>query len=297
MAASDRVHIVDVSLRDGLQNEAKFLSVQQRAELARGLVQAGVRRMEIGAFVREDRVPQMAGTYDLVQALKDLPAEIRTSVLVPNELGLQRAEQSGARELAVFASCSEKFSQANINCSIQESLERFRPVMARARKRRWPVRAYLSCCFGCPYEGDVDPRTSFGLSQKLLEMGCFEVSLGDTIGVASPRDVDRVLRSFKGRISFRKLAGHFHDTRGTAIANIAKSLEYGVRVFDASLGGLGGCPYAPGAAGNVALEDVVYFFQRMHLKCDLELKDLIPLHRKLAVWMGKLLPSKVAATF
>ena len=294
---SKKVVIVDVSLRDGLQNEKIFLSVEQRAELAKRLMGAGIRRMELGAFVREDKVPQMAGTETLLKKILPLPKHVTGSVLVPNEHGMNSAIQSQVKEVAIFAACTDGFSKANINCTVEESFERFLPVLQLARKHGIRVRGYLSTCFGCPFDGEVDPKTPARLAKRLLALGCFEVSLGDTIGVATPHDVSRVLRLLKGKVPMTKLAGHFHDTRGTALANIVEALRFGVRTFDASLGGLGGCPYAPGSAGNVAMEDVVYLLKRMKLDCGLKLQDLMPVHELLAQMMGRALPSKEAAAY
>ncbi len=295
-----KVQIVEMGLRDGLQNEKTTVSVETRIELARRLAQAGVKRIELGAFVRADKIPQMAGSKEVIQGAMKLQSEkqigkdVSFSALVPNERGMQDALQTGVKEIAIFASATESFSQANINCSIEESFERFKPVMALAKKNKIKVRGYLSVCFGCPYEGKVPEKKVIELAVRLHKMGCFEISIGDTIGVADPKQVESMFKKLKAKIPVKKLAGHFHDTRGTAVANILRAYEVGVRVFDSSLGGLGGCPYAPGSAGNVATEDVVYMFERMNVKTGLKLDVYIETDRWMASQMKKELSSKVA---
>ncbi len=300
MAATQKVQIVEMGLRDGLQNEKTAVSVETRVELARRLSLAGVKRIEIGAFVRADKIPQMAGSKEVVagalklQKEKKIGKDIEFSVLVPNEHGMKEALESGVKEIAIFASSSESFSKANINCTIDESFERFKPVMAMAKKNKIRVRGYLSVCFGCPYEGAVSEKKVVELAVRLHKLGCFEISIGDTIGVADPKQVESLVKKLKAKIPLKKIACHFHDTRGTAVANILRAYELGVRVFDSSLGGLGGCPYAPGSAGNVATEDVVYMFERMNVKTGLDLKSYIDIDRWMSTQMQKELSSKVA---
>lgn len=299
--ASSKVQIVEMGLRDGLQNEKVILSPEQRSELAMNLTTAGMNRIEIGAFVRPDKVPQMAGSAEVIQKVqrlmqqKKIPAKTQFSALVPNDKGMQAAIASGLREVAIFASATESFSQKNINCSIEESFQRFKTVLPLAKKNKIKVRAYLSVCFGCPYEGDVPEKRVVELARRFYKMGAYEISIGDTIGVATPAQVKSLMQKLKRVLPVGKIAGHFHDTRGMALVNILTSYQVGVRVFDASIGGLGGCPYAPGASGNVATEDVVYLFEGLGVKTGISLDKLIETHRWLAAAMGKTLPSRVGA--
>lgn len=293
------VTLVEVGLRDGLQNEQVALSTDLRVEMAHKLLQAGTKRLEVGAFVRADRVPQMAGSAQVVAALLskrkqgEIPRRSEFSVLVPNERGMRDALETGIKEVAVFAGCSESFSQKNINCGIEESFERFEPVFALAKKNKMKVRGYLSVCFGCPYEGHVPEARVVALAKRLHQAGAYEISIGDTIGVANPAQVESLFRRLKKVIPVKKLAGHFHDTRGTSLANILVAWKLGVKVFDTSLGGLGGCPYAPGASGNVATEDVAYMFEGMGVKTGLDLQKLVELNAWTSQQMGKKLPSKL----
>lgn len=297
---SRHVQIVEVGLRDGLQNEKTAVSISTRTELARRLALAGVQRMEIGAFVRGDKVPQMAGSHEVtvetlkLQKAKKIPAKVEFSALVPNEKGMLEALETGIQEVAIFASASEAFSRSNINCSIEESFERFEPVMALAKRKKIKVRGYLSVCFGCPYEGKVSERKVVELSKRLYEMGCYEISVGDTIGVAVPSQVASLMKKLAKAIPVRKIAGHFHDTRGTAIANILMAYQLGIRVFDSSLGGLGGCPYAVGSSGNVATEDVAYMFQRMGVETGLDLSQYIETNHWMSSQMNKELNSRLS---
>ncbi len=305
--AKATVQIVDVSLRDGLQNEAAAVDIENRVILAEKLLAAGVTRMELGAFVRADRVPQMAGSAEVVnRVIKDLEEgrlpsvsaqaakKILFSALVPNVRGMEEASRTPIKEVAIFTAASESFTKANINCTIEESFDRFSGVMEICKIQKIRVRGYLSTCFGCPYEGEVDEGVVVKLTKRLIKMGCFEVSIGDTIGVATPGQVQSVFRKLKKAVPIKKLAGHFHDTRGTALANILASYGLGVRTFDASLGGLGGCPYAPGAAGNVAIEDVVYMFEGMNVSTALNLEALVKANHWFSAIIGKSLPSKMS---
>jgi len=297
---ANKVEIVEVGLRDGLQNEKKALSIALRIEIARRLANSGLKRMEIGAFVRADKVPQMAGTAEIIhgvlelQRRKEIPANIRFSALVPNENGMKEALQSQVQEIAIFASATESFSKSNINCSIEESFQRFEKVLVSAKKNKIKVRGYLSVCFGCPYEGKVPEKKVVQLAQRLFKMGCYEISIGDTIGVADPNHVKSLFQKLKRVIPAGKLAGHFHDTRGTSLANILMAYQIGIRVFDSSLGGLGGCPYAPGSAGNVATEDVVYMLERMGISTGLNLPSYIETNRWLSDQTGLQLSSKLS---
>lgn len=295
------VRLIEVGLRDGLQNEKSTLSVATRLDFASKLATAGTKEIELGAFVSQQWVPQMAGSAELISeavTMRKKPGSsfkrVQFSALVPNLRGLDGALESGVERIAIFASASESFSQKNINCSIKESLVRYREVVDRAKKSGLTVRGYLSMCFGCPFEGNVSETKVVSMAEKLLKLGCDEVSIGDTIGIADPKQVTRIGKSLKSAIGKNKVAMHFHDTRGTALANILASLEIGFRSFDSSLGGLGGCPYAPAATGNVATEDVVYMLHRMGLKTGLDLEALIETSRWLQPQMNRELPSKVS---
>ena len=261
------VHIVEVGPRDGLQNEPQGVTLAVRRALIERLAAAGLREIEAGAFVSPRRVPQMAGSAELLQALREGPspldAQIALPVLTPNLQGYEAARAAGARRVAVFAAASESFSQKNIQCSIAESLARFAPVLAAARADGVAVRGYVSCVIACPYEGVVAPAAVAQLAGTLADMGCYEISLGDTIGVGTPATVTALLQVVMRSVPLDRLAGHFHDTYGMGVANAHAAYTLGVRTFDGSVGGLGGCPYAPGASGNVATEDLVYLFDGM----------------------------------
>lgn len=293
------VTIVEMGLRDGLQNEKTVLDAETRVEIARRLAGAGVKRLEVGAFVSPKWVPQMAGTAEIVAQSFALvkqgaiPKKTEFSVLVPNEKGMLDAIASGVKEVAIFAACSESFSLKNINCSIDESFKRFEPVMELAKKHKIKVRGYLSTCFGCPFEGKVSEAKVIKLAQRMYKLGVYEISIGDTIGVANAGQVESMFKKLKKVVPVKKLAGHFHDTRGQALANILAAYNLGVKIFDTSLGGLGGCPYAPGATGNVATEDVVYMFHGMGIKTGLDLNKLVDLNPMVAEKIQHPLPSKV----
>lgn len=294
MPLANKVTLVEVGLRDGLQNETVFLSIEQRIELAKKLISSGIKRIELGAFVRTDWVPQMAGSLEIInQILPEFGKKIQASALVPNEKGLESALKTNLKEIAIFGSASESFSKKNINCTIEESLNKFANVIQIAKKNKIKVRGYLSTCFQCPFEGQIKEEKVVKLAKALFQMGCYEISIGDTIGVASPKEVQSLFKKLKKVIPVKALAGHFHDTRGTALANIFAAYEVGVSVFDTSLGGLGGCPYAPGASGNVATEDVVYMFEQMKVKTGINLNALREINSWTSELMKKDLPSKV----
>lgn len=265
------VKIVEVGPRDGLQNEKHSIGLATKLELIRRLGDSGLKCIEAGAFVSPKWVPQMADSLQVLQAL-DMNAGIDYPVLVPNDKGLDAALEAGVREIAVFGAASEAFSQKNINASIAESLQRFESVMKRAQAAGIKVRGYVSCVVGCPYEGEVAPYKVAEVARALYDMGCYEISLGDTIGVGTPNKVTAMLDTVCEVVPVQKLAGHFHDTYGMAIANIHTALQAGVRTFDSSVSGLGGCPYARGASGNVATEDVVYLLHGLgyHTGVDLD---------------------------
>ena len=269
-----QVSIVEVGARDGLQNEASVIELPVKLAFIDGLVRAGLKRIEAGSFVSPKWVPQMA---DSAAVFNSLPQESGAtfSALTPNEKGMQAAIDAGVDEVAVFAAASESFSQRNINCSIAQSLERFEPVFNLARQHNLRVRGYVSCVMGCPYEGAIRPDAVLTVSQTLLDRGCYEISLGDTIGTGTPGQTAQLLSTLLKAIPASKLAVHFHDTYGQALANILVALQHGISVIDSAAGGLGGCPYAAGASGNVATEDVVYMLNGMGIDCGVDINALV----------------------
>ena len=267
------VKIVDVGPRDGLQNEAKSVPAEAKIAFIERLADAGIKSVEAGAFVSPKWVPQMADTAQVLAGLKRKPGT-HYPVLVPNMKGFEAALASNVEEIAVFGAASESFSQKNINCSIAESLERFAPVVAAAKDKRIRVRGYVSCVLGCPYEGDIAVSAVADVAAKLHEMGCYEVSLGDTIGVGTPAKAQAMLDAVSARVPVEHLAVHFHDTYGQALANILACLERGVAVADSSTAGLGGCPYAKGASGNVATEDVLYMLNGLGIETGVDLDQV-----------------------
>ncbi len=273
MTLPSRVKIVEVGPRDGLQNEKQVVPTAIKIELIERLAEAGVRVIEATSFVSPKWVPQMGDNTAVLQGITRHPHTIYTA-LTPNLQGFDGAVQAGANEVAIFGAASESFSRKNINCSIAESLKRFEPVVSAASALEIPVRGYVSCVVGCPYEGAVAPEQVASVAQTLFDMGCYEVSLGDTIGVGNPASVQRMIEACAKRIPISKLAGHYHDTYGMAIANIYASLQTGLAVFDASVAGLGGCPYAQGASGNVATEDVVYLLDGLGIETGIDLAKL-----------------------
>ncbi|MQQ07571.1 hydroxymethylglutaryl-CoA lyase [Epibacterium sp. SM1979] len=250
---SEQVEIFEVGPRDGLQNEAKPISAMDKIALVNLLSEAGFRRIEVGSFVSPKWVPQMAESDKVLAGITRMP-DVRYGALVPNQMGFAAALAARADEIAVFASASEGFSKANVNATIAESLDRFRPILEEARHIDLPVRGYVSCVTDCPYDGPVDPGAVAKVADQLFAMGCYEISLGDTIGKGRTDTVSKMLLTVREHVPVSRLAGHFHDTGGHALENVDCALSLGVRVFDAAVGGLGGCPYAPGAAGNVATE-------------------------------------------
>jgi len=270
---SDFVTLVEVGPRDGLQNEKAIVPAATKIELIKRLSACGLPVVEATSFVSPKWIPQLADAAEVMAGL-DLNSPTRHPVLVPNLQGLERAVQSGAREVAVFAAASESFSRKNTNCSIEESLERIRPVAAEANAQGIRVRGYISCVLGCPYEGKIALSAVQHVSEELLRAGCFEISLGDTIGVGTAGQARDLIRLLSGNIPLSQLAVHFHDTYGQALANILACLELGIRTVDSSVAGLGGCPYAKGATGNVATEDVVYLLQGLGLETGVDLRAL-----------------------
>lgn len=270
---SERVEIVEVGPRDGLQNEARIIPAADKIALVDRLSACGFARIEVTSFVNPKRVPQMADAAEVLAGIRREPG-IRYAALTPNLRGFEAAQEAKAEEVAVFASASEGFSQANIGCSIAESMERFAPVMAAARDAGLPVRGYVSCVTHCPYDGRVAPDAVAEVAARLMDMGCYEISLGETLGRALPEDTAAMLDAVLARVPADKLAGHFHDTSGRALDNVAVCLERGLRVFDASIGGLGGCPFAPGAAGNVATEGLALMLEERGFETGLDRKRL-----------------------
>lgn len=290
---SEYVKIVEVGPRDGLQNEKQPISVDTKVGLIERLVHAGVKHIEAASFVSPKWVPQMAGSPEVMQRVPRT-AGVHYSALTPNLKGLEAAVAAGCEEVAVFAAASETFSQRNINCSIRESLERFRSVIEVALDNKLRVRGYVSCVLGCPYEGNIAPEKVSDVALLLSEMGCHEISLGDTIGRGNPITTRRMLESCIRVVPASQLAGHYHDTYGMAIANIVASLELGLRTFDSSVSGLGGCPYATGASGNVATEDVVYLLHCMGYETGIDLPKLIQAGMCISSVLGRETSSRVA---
>jgi isopropylmalate/homocitrate/citramalate synthase len=293
MSLPRRVRIVEVGPRDGLQNEARSVPTAVKIELISRLAEAGLSAVEATAFVSPKWVPQMADHAQVMAGLRRKPG-VAYPVLVPNMQGFEAAREAGAEEIAVFGAASETFSRKNINCSIAESLERFAPVVKAARASRMRVRGYISCALGCPYEGEVKPQAVAALAEKLYAMGCYEISLGDTIGVGTPGKTRAMIETVAKRVPIGKLAGHYHDTYGQALANIYASLEAGVKTFDSSVSGLGGCPYAKGATGNVATEDVVYMLDGLGIQTGVDLTKLFRAGQFICRELGREPASKVA---
>jgi hydroxymethylglutaryl-CoA lyase len=291
---SDTVCIIEMGPRDGLQNEKTPVSVEARIAFVEALVTAGLTTVEVGAFVSPKAIPQMASSDQVLRGVSHV-AGAEFHVLVPNEKGYDAARAAGAQVVSVFAAASEGFSRANINCSIAESIERFKPVLARAEADGVKVRGYISCVLGCPFDGEIKPKAVADLARTLWDLGCYEISLGDTIGVGTPLKAKQMLRAVKGEVAADKLAMHFHDTYGQALANLYAGMEEGVRVIDSAAGGLGGCPYAPGATGNVATEDVVYMLEGMGVRTGVDMEKLLAATNEMSRVLGKPPVSRVAS--
>ncbi|NWG72146.1 MAG: hydroxymethylglutaryl-CoA lyase [Parvularculaceae bacterium] len=290
MAAA--VNIVEVGPRDGLQNEKEIVSVGTKVTLIERLASAGARSVEAGAFVSPKWIPQMAATDEVMAAIRRKPG-VSYPVLTPNLKGYEGARAAKADTVAVFGAASEAFSRKNINCSVAESIERFKPVFEAAKAEGVRVRGYVSCVLGCPYEGRIPVRNVVRIAKALYDLGAYEISLGDTIGVGTPRETKAILSAVAGEVPVAKLAGHYHDTYGQALANIWASLEGGVATFDSSVSGLGGCPYAKGASGNVATEDVVYSLHQSGLATGIDLDALIETSLWISEKLGRRPQSKV----
>jgi hydroxymethylglutaryl-CoA lyase len=288
----DFVKVVEVGPRDGLQNESREVPTAVKLELIERLADAGLQSVEATAFVSPKWVPQMADHTEVLERIRRKPG-VSYPVLTPNLKGFEAARAAGAAEVAIFGAASEAFSRRNINCSIAESLDRFRPVAEAATKANVKVRGYVSCVLACPYEGDVAPQRVADVAGALYDMGCYEVSLGDTIGVGTPGKTKAMLEACARLVPMERLAGHYHDTYGQALANIYASLELGVRTFDASVAGLGGCPYAAGASGNVATEDVVYMLHGLGMETGVDLDQLVEIGRWICAVLQREPSSKV----
>lgn len=287
----DSVKIVEVGPRDGLQNEKVTIPTQVKIDYITALGDAGLRVIEAGAFVSPKWVPQMADTAAVYREIPKDPG-VEYPVLVPNMKGLERAIESGVRSIAIFTAASESFNKRNINMSIDDSIASYAPVAGRALSEGMRVRGYISTAFGCPYEGEVAPEKVLEVSAKLLDLGCYEVSVGDTIGVGTPLQVQGVIGMLLQVIPPSRLAMHFHDTRGTALANTLAALEMGIATYDASSGGLGGCPFAPGASGNLATEDLVYLLDKMGIETGVDMKLLVQASTIIAPWLDHPLPGR-----
>ncbi|MCU1720002.1 hydroxymethylglutaryl-CoA lyase [Pseudomonas sp. 5P_5.1_Bac1] len=287
------VRLVEVGPRDGLQNEAQPISVADKVRLVDDLTAAGLSYVEVGSFVSPKWVPQMAGSAEVFAGIQYKPG-VTYAALAPNLRGFEDALAAGVKEVAVFAAASEAFSQRNINCSISESLQRFVPIMEGARQHGVRVRGYVSCVLGCPYEGQVDASQVAAVARELYEMGCYEVSLGDTIGTGTPGATRHLFNVVGAQVPRPQLAGHFHDTYGQALANVYASLLEGINVFDSSVAGLGGCPYAKGASGNVASEDVLYMLQGLGIETGIDLEKLINAGQRISAVLGRANGSRVA---
>lgn len=297
-ALPTHVKIVEMGPRDGLQNEKQPVSTEIKLELIRRLIDAGEKHIEATAFVSPKWVPQMADHHEIMAGLNNFPeaqdGSVWFPVLTPNLKGFEGALAGGAKEVAVFAAASESFSQKNINCSIAESIERFKPVIEAAKEQGIKVRGYVSCVLGCPFEGDIAPEKVAEVAKALYDLGCYEISLGDTIGVGTPNKARAMIAAVAEYVPTNKLACHFHDTYGQALANIYACLELGVATIDSSVAGLGGCPYAPGATGNVATEDVVYMLNGLGIETGIDLTKLVDAGAYISEQLGRRPVSRAA---
>ena len=293
MTFPTHVRLIEVGPRDGLQNEAQPISVADKVQLVNALTDAGLGYIEVGSFVSPKWVPQMAGSAEVFAQIQHKPGVVY-GALTPNMRGFEDAVAAGVKEVAVFAAASEAFSQRNINCSISESLERFVPIMESARQHGISVRGYVSCVLGCPYEGQVSAQQVADVAKELYAMGCYEVSLGDTIGTGTPSATRAMFEAVGAYVPREKLAGHFHDTYGQAMVNIYASLLEGINVFDSSVAGLGGCPYAKGASGNVATEDVLYMLNGMGIETGVDMDKLLLAGQHICNVLGRVTGSRVA---
>ena len=289
----EKIQIVEVGPRDGLQNEKEWVPTKTKISLIEKLADAGLTKIEATSFVSPKWVPQLKDAHEVFTGIKRISG-VSYPVLTPNMKGFERALEADAKEIAVFSAASEAFTQKNTNCSIEESINRFRPVLEEAKINNIPVRGYISCVLGCPYQGKVAVENVVNLAAKMTEMGCFQISLGDTIGAGTPVQAKRMVQKVSEKVPVSKLALHFHDTRGQALANIFACLELGVTVIDASVSGLGGCPYAKCATGNVATEDVVFMLHGMDIETGIDLNKLIETGRFISGVLGRVPLSRVS---
>jgi hydroxymethylglutaryl-CoA lyase len=291
----DRVSIYEVSARDGLQNERATVPLRGKVRLIEALAAAGLTRIEITSFVSPKWIPQLADADELVETVQEHHRHpgVTYSALVPNAKGLERAKRGKIEEIAVFLSASETHNKKNINKTIAQTLAAFEETIPPAREAGIRVRAYVSTVWGCPYEGEIDPKRALAIAKKLVDMGCYQVSISDTIGVGTPRQTQKIVQMMLAEIPSETIAMHMHDTRGTALSNVLVGLELGIRTFDASIGGMGGCPYAPGAAGNVATEDLVYMLHGMGISTGTDLERLVEAGKAAESIVGRQLPGKV----
>ena len=289
----EKIQIVEVGPRDGLQNEKEWVPTETKISLIEKLADAGLTKIEATSFVSPKWVPQLKDAHEVFTGIKRISG-VSYPVLTPNMKGFERALEADAKEIAVFSAASEAFSQKNTNCSIEESINRFRPVLEEAQKNNIQVRGYISCVLGCPYQGHVPVEDVINLAAKMIEMGCFQISLGDTIGAGTPVQAKSMVQKVAEKVPLSKLALHFHDTRGQALANIYACLELGITVIDASVAGLGGCPYAKGATGNVATEDVVFMLHGMNIETGIDLNKLIETGRFISGVLGRVPQSRVS---
>lgn len=285
--------IIEVGPRDGLQNEPSFVPTQYKVELVNALSQSGLQHIEVTSFVSAQSIPQLADGFDVFQRIHHQQG-IHYSALVPNEKGMETALAAGVRNIAIFTAASEQFNQRNIHCSILDSIARFKPVMALALAHNIRVRGYISCVLGCPYEGQIHPEKVLAISRTLLELGVDELSLGDTIGVGTPKQTTQLIETMQQALPLTNIAMHFHDTYGQAIANIYAALESGITRFDSSVAGLGGCPYAQGASGNVATEDVLYLMHGLGIETGIDIYKVVEAGNKICHIIGRKNQSKVA---
>lgn len=293
MSINDEVKIVEVGARDGLQNEKQIVATKQKIKLINDLAATGIKHIETTSFVSPKWVPQMADAAEVYLEI-DKQANVHYPVLIPNQKGLEAALEVGVQDIAIFAAASEAFSQKNINCNIDESLERYADVVKIAQEQQLTIRGYVSCVLGCPYQGDVPLKTVCQVAKALYQMGCHEISLGDTIGIGTPTQAKDMIRAVSQEIPISILAAHFHDTYGQALANIVAVIDEGVRIIDSSVAGLGGCPYAPGASGNVATEDVIYMLHGMGIETGICLGQLIQVGDEMSTYLQRQNQSKVA---
>lgn len=293
MSYPKRVTLIEVGPRDGLQNEPTFLATKHKIELIDLLSQSGLKHIEVTSFVSAKAIPQLADNETVFRSIIK-PADVHFSALVPNEQGMEKAIQAGVQEIAIFTAASELFNKRNINCSIEESIARFIPVMTLAKQYQIRVRGYVSCVLGCPYEGDISPRQVVDVAHQLLELGVDELGLGDTIGVGTPKQTTVLLEKLREFIPLNKISMHFHDTYGQAIANIYAALECGISRFDSSVAGLGGCPYARGASGNVATEDVLYLMHGLGIETGVDIFKVVTAGDMICKALGRKNQSKVA---